>query len=107
MIIRKNLVGVCAVFAMISGSAMAQPLTPNPAKMTNPPNLSGKVLTQCAAGFTGSPGLLTNVNKDSNIVYTCTGPAVVCSPDFGASNSPVVIQGGRMVYTCFHKVEIH
>jgi hypothetical protein len=106
MIVRKNLVGVCVAFAMVAGSAMAAPVNSAVVNTQVKPPVLG-VVTQCAAGFTASPGVLKNVNFDSNVVYTCTGPTVVCSPNFAAPNSPVTIQGGRMVYTCFHKVEIH
>lgn len=111
---------IAALTASIVGGAMALADVPH-----NVINNGGVIyhpapspVAQCAAGFSANPSTI-KPTQQYNQYYTCTGPAIVCSPGFKAQNavagtvpgsggsfgttvygSPVTIKNGRMVYTC-------
>ena len=115
--IRKNLVGACIVFALIGGTAMAQPYQLNNGVMNHPIPLPQSNAAECAAGFTAMPSTIDPKNP-YNQVYTCTASAIVCSPGFKpvavylppqqqgqlfgplSPASPLTMKNGRVMYTC-------
>jgi hypothetical protein len=116
--IRKKLVGACVAFALVCGTAMAEPYQLNNGGVINHPYpMQPSNVAQCASGFTAIPATIDPKNP-YNQSYTCTASAIVCSPGFKpvaiylpsqgqgqlfgplSPSSPLTMKNGRVMYTC-------